>query len=571
MSGPLAARHRAASPSGPGERLRTLLPGRADYAGLSRSWRGDLLAGVTVGIVALPLALGFGVVSGVGAAAGLVTAVVAGVVAAVFGGSHLQVSGPTGAMAVVLVPVVAQHGPGSVAAVAMLAGVLVLAAGVLRLGRVVNHVPWPVVEGFTAGIAVIIFLQQVPSALDTVPAPGETALAAALAAVRDVGGGAVATLLVVVAVAAIMVGLPRVRRGLPASLIAVVLTTAAVAWWGTGVPLIGVIPSSLPAPSLPGLDLASGRALLSAAVAVAALAALESLLSARVSDGMTDTRQSDPDRELVGQGLANVASGLFGGLPATGAIARTAVNVRAGGRTRLASLSHAVLLLLVVLLISPVVSRIPLAALAGVLMVTAVRMLDRHRIRSVLRSTRADAVVFGLTAVVTVGFDLVLAVELGIALAVVLALRSVSQSSGASYEEWGTDHDVVDDDTERALMHESIAIYRFDGALFFGAAQRFLEELSSVSDVRVLVLRLGGVRVLDASGARVLGEIIDDLQGRGIVVLVKGVPSRYRALLDGVGVTARLAGGRHLFDDLDEAIAHARSLALAGRGAVEGS
>ena len=380
-----------------------------------------------------------------------------------------------------------------------------------------------------------------------------------------------ATLLVVAAVAAIMVGLPRVRRGLPASLIAVALTTAAVAWWGTGVPLIGVMPSSLPAPSLPGLDLASGRALLSAAVAVAALAALESLLSARVSDGMTDTRQSDPDRELVGQGLANVASGLFGGLPATGAIARTAVNVRAGGRTRLASLSHAVLLLLVVLLISPVVSRIPLAALAGVLMVTAVRMLDRHRIRSVLRSTRADAVVFGLTAVVTVGFDLVLAVELGIALAVVLALRSVSQSSGASYEQWGTDHEVVDDDTERALMQESIAIYRFDGALFFGAAQRFLEELSSVSDVRVLVLRLGGVRVLDASGARVLGEIIDDLQGRGIVVLVKGVASRYRALLDGVGVTARLAGGRHLFDDLDEAIAHARSLALAGRGAAEAS
>ncbi len=543
--------------------VRNLFPSRDDYAGLSRSWRGDVMAGVTVGIVALPLALGFGVVSGVGAAAGLITAVIAGVVAAVFGGSHVQVSGPTGAMAVVLVPIVAQYGAGSVAAVAVLAGVIVLAGGVLRLGRFVTYVPWPVVEGFTVGIAVIIFLQQVPAALGRDAPIGSTALAGAWQAVRAVTADSVAPVAVTVGVAVVMVVVTRVRRSLPASLLAVVLATAVSVAGSMSVPEIGAVPAALPVPVLPAVDLGMLRALLSAAVAVAALAALESLLSARVADGMSERRRSDPDRELFGQGLANIASGLFGGLPATGAIARTAVNVRAGARTRVAATTHAVLLLLVGLVLSPVIARVPLAALAGVLMVTAARMVDRHAIRAVLRSTRSDAVVLAITAFVTIAFDLILAVEVGIALAVVLALRAVSRSSGARRE--GNGLDAGEPSTvEEGARHDAIAVYRLDGALFFGAAQRFLEEFATVTDVQVVVLRLSGVRVLDASGARALEEIIDDLQDRGITVLMKGASDSQLALLDCVGVIRRLDGGERVFADLDQAITYARRVVAAG-------
>ena len=256
------------------------------------------------------------------------------------------------------------------------------------------------------------------------------------------------------------------------------------------------------------LDTATTSALFSAALAVAALAAIESLLSARVADGMTGTSRLNPDRELFGQGLANVASGIFGGMPATGAIARTAVNVRAGARTRVAAIVHSILILLIVLLAGAVVAVIPLAALAGVLMVTAVRMIDRRSAMSILRSTRSDALVMVLTAAATIVFDLILAVEIGIAVAAVLALRAMAKSSTVEQEDVTVDAESISEDEESTLLREHIAVYRLDGALFFGAAQQFLDEFVSVSDVRVVILRLGGVRVIDASGAHALDEII---------------------------------------------------------------
>jgi SulP family sulfate permease len=296
-------------PSRPGESalgaLRRLLPSRTDYAGLRRSWPRDLLAGVTVGIVALPLALAFGVATGVGAAVGLVTAVVAGAVAAVLGGSHLQVSGPTGAMTVVLVPLVAQHGASVVFPVAVLAGLMVVAAAVLRLGRLLDFVPWPLIEGFTLGIAVVIAAQQVPSALG-VEAPDleNVAAAAAVAVGRFVQEPQWAVLGLLLLSVALTVGLPRLHRSLPGSLVAVVVVTVVAELSGARVAVIGALPSGLPMPALP--DLTALPDLLGPAAAVAFLAALESLLSARVADGMTDAPRSDPDRELFGQGMANV-------------------------------------------------------------------------------------------------------------------------------------------------------------------------------------------------------------------------------------------------------------------------
>lgn len=543
--------------------VRDLLPRRSDYDLRPRTLRADLLAGVTVGVVALPLALAFGVSSGVGAAAGLVTAVVAGVVAAVLGGSNHQVSGPTGAMAVVLAPVVVAHGPGSVALVTVLAGLVVLVAGLARLGRVVTYIPWPVVEGFTLGIACIIFLQQVPAAVGVEVAPGHNTLVSAVEAVRaavtDVPAApALWTLGCVALVAATMVLLPRLHAGIPASLVAVVLATVLVEVLSAPVPRIGALPSSLPAPVLPSVTPGALRDLGGAALAIAALAAIESLLSARVAATMVQSGPGggsvyQPDRELVGQGAASVASGLFGGMPATGAIARTAVNVRSGARTRLAAVVHAVVILAVMYLATGPVSRIPLAALAGVLMVTSFRMIGGRTIRSVVGAGRSSAATFTVTAVVTVAFDLVQAIEIGILVAAFFALRTVARASGVHREPLPGPAEPGD---------EHVALFRLEGSMFFGAADRVLAEVTDASaheDVAVVVLRLSQLRMVDATGAKALGGLIEGLEARGVTVLVKGVQDRHRALLTNVGALAELRHENHLFDTLDDAVEHARS------------
>lgn len=541
--------------------LRSLLPRRGDYAGLRRTWRGDVLAGLTVGIVALPLALAFGVSAGVGPEAGLVTAIVAGLVAAVFGGSNVQVSGPTGAMVVVLLPIVASHGAGAVAVVSMLAGILVLVAGVLRWGRLVGYIPWPVIEGFTVGIGVIIFLQQVPSALGVGPSGHSTnALIAAAESVTEVRfPAALLPLGAVAAVCAIMVVLHRVAPRAPASFIAIVVVAAIAAVGGIPLDRIGELPLSLPMPALPDLGGQSLLDLIGPAVAVAALAAIESLLSARVAVSLSDTGPFHADRELVGQGLASVASGLFGGMPATGAIARTVVNVRAGARTRVSAVVHSLALLAVVYLAAQVVSVIPLAALSGVLMVTAARMISPAVVMRVMRSARADAAVFVITALVTVSFDLVVAVGIGIAAAAFFALRSLSRASGVRREELPGPPEPGD---------ERIALFRIDGSLFFGAADRVFERIIGHEGLDVVILRLSQLQLVDATGARTLTDLVTALEQRGITVLVKGIRQEHASLLGRLGLIDSLRHPHHLFADLAPAVAHARShVARAARGA----
>jgi sulfate permease, SulP family len=538
--------------------LTGLLPRRDDYHGLGRAWRADVVAGITVAVVALPLALAFGITTGLGAEAGLVTAIVAGLVAAVFGGSNVQVSGPTGAMTVVLVPIVTRHGADAVFLVGIMAGLLVVGASLARLGRYLSFIPWPVIEGFTVGIAVIIFLQQVPSALGVAKPDGENTVVIAVRAVNAAvhGHGTAGAVLVVALAALIMTVLPRMHRALPVALVAVVVTTVVVEIAGVHVARIGSLPSSLPFPSLPHLSADRVSDLFGAALAVAALAAMESLLSAKVADGMSDGGRFEPDRELFGQGLANVVSPLFGGMPATGAIARTAVNVRAGARTRVASIVHSVVLLAVVLVAGSLVERIPVAALAGVLMVTAVRMVEVHNVRAVVRATRSDASVLVITGAVTLAFDLILAVEVGVAVAAVLALRAIARTGTATREDRDPE---VDTDTEQTLLAEHIVTYRIDGAFFFGAAQRFLTELTAVTDVHVVVLRLAEVQVLDATGANALGEIVAELEARGVTVLLQGVRPHHVRTLGAVGVLDRLSHQRHLFDELAAAVDHAQS------------
>lgn len=545
--------------------LVRLLPHRADYRGLRQSWRRDVLAGITVGVVALPLALAFGISSGVGAAAGLITAVVAGLVAAVFGGSPVQVSGPTGAMAVVLAPIVAAHGVGTIAAVSILAGVLVLAAGFTGLGRAVTFIPWPVIEGFTLGIAAIIFLQQVPAAIGQTAPAGQRTLPAAWAVLTHAEWAtALPTLAIVGVVVLLMIVLPRAHRAIPESLSAVVVATALAVALSLPVASIGKLPSHLPAPAVPDTDLATLRTLIGAALAIAALAAIESLLSARVAATMSPAGSYDPDRELVGQGLASMAAGFFGGMPATGAIARTAVNVRSGARTRLAAVVHSLVLLAVVYLATGPVSAIPLSALAGVLMVTSLRMVSWATMRKILHSTRSDALAFVLTAVVTVCFDLIEAVEIGIVVAAFFSLRTVARRSSVVREELPGPPQPGD---------ERIALLRLDGAMFFGAAERISHAITDADhpEVSVVIIRMSQLGMLDATGAHTLAEIAEELEARGITVIVKGVQDEHLPLLETMGIFDALRHENHLVDSLDEAVAHARSHAAASGSAQASS
>lgn len=538
------------------------MPSLADYRELRRTWKRDVVAGLTVGIVALPLALGFGVSSGVSAEAGLITAIIAGVLAAIFGGSNVQISGPTGAMVVVLLPIVAEHGVGTVALVSIMAGVIVLAAGALRLGKAVGVIPWPVIEGFTLGIAAIIFLQQVPSLTvggeADAASHSSNALIAAVQAISEADWTyvpwAVGAALIVIG---FMLLAQRLHPGIPGSLIGIAVVTLLCLMIDSPLAVIGALPAGLPMPALPTITLSGTAALLAPAFTIAALAAIESLLSARVAASLGDTGSYDPDRELVGQGIASIGSGLFGGMPATGAIARTAVNVRSGGRTRLASIVHAVVLLLFVLVLSGPVGMIPLAGLAGVLMLTAVRMVRAATMRSILKSARSDAAAFIVTAIITVSFDLIVAVVIGIVFAGVFAIRNLSRSTGVQREEIAGPPQPGD---------ERIAVVRIDGPLIFASAERVFEEITRMQGATVVVLRMSKLEHVDASGAHALQDIVQSLERRGVTVLIKGVQPVHEDLFRTVGVLNSLRHHRHLFTSLDDAVSHARSHIARGSG-----
>jgi sulfate permease, SulP family len=551
-------------------RVRELLPPRSDWEAVKRAPLGDLVAGSTVALVALPLALAFGVSSGLGAEAGLVTAIVAGAVAAIFGGSSLQVSGPTGAMAVVVVPVAQQYGSRGVLMVGAMAGIVLIGLAFAKVGRYAKYLPLPVIEGFTAGIAIVIALQQFPAALGTSGSPAEKVWQNAFHAARHfVTHPAPAALLLALAVAALILAGSRKGPRLPVSLLVVAAATLFVHAAGLDLTTLGHLPRTLPGPSLSFVHPGAFGALFPAALAVAALAALESLLSASVADGMTVNERHDPNRELFGQGLANLAAAMFGGVPATGAIARTAVNVRAGASSKLASLFHAFVLGAVVFAAAPLVADIPVAALAGVLFATTVRMIQAASLLPVIRATRADAAVLLLTLGVTVVFNLITAIAVGVGVAVVLALRTVAQSVRMDEVPLeGGDHS----DEERALLAEHIVAYRFDGPLLFAAAQRFLLRLTETADVKVVIVRMSRVTALDATGAHVLGEAIKHLERRGIVVLLSGIQTTHQGVIDALGVAGHMRGEGLLFPDTPSAIAYARKLvhrdASAGRVAT---
>jgi len=535
-------------------RIRDLLPQKSDYTAMRRNPRRDVIAGVTVGFVALPLALAFGISSGMGAGAGIVTAIVAGVVAAIFGGSNLQVSGPTGAMTVVLIPIFAKFGAAGVLVVALMAGVFLIILAISRAGRAMAYLPLPVVEGFTLGIAVIIALQQVPSALGT-PGEGEKVYRIAASAfnswLSDPQWPAI--LLALVVAALILIG-ARYRPGMPVALVCVIVATFLTSTGGIAIKVIGNLPAGLPFPSIPSIPVHEYSSLIFPAIAVAMLAALESLLSATVADAMSEGERHNANRELFGQGLANLAAPLFGGVPATAAIARTAVNVRSGAQSRLAAITQSIFLFIVILIASHWVGMIPMAALAGVLLATTVQMVKVSSLVAILRATRGDAAILITTALATVIFDLVTAVMMGMVVAGIYALNQVSKSANVDRPSVLSPEQ---SSTQQQLLGEHVVAFRLDGPLFFGAAHKFLLEVTEISEVRVVILRLSRVHSLDATGASVLGDTIKALEHRGVTVILSGIKDAHHNIFKVLGVYQHLAHENHIFATTPEAIEHA--------------
>ena len=406
-------------------------PHKGEFSRTRKDLLTDFIAGITVAIVALPLAIGFGLTSGMSAASGLTTAIIAGFLAAVFGGSKYQVSGPTGAMTVILIPVIHKFGVSAIPALGLIAGILVIAMAVFKLGAIINRVPWTVVEGFTVGIALIISLQQIPLALGIQKAAGDKGYMVAWdtlkIALKD--GLNYKSLIVVVITLIIKFSWPRVthyfkfKHHIPASFVALLLVTLIVKALSIDVATIGTIPRSLG--TLQKLNFSNLSSLLIPALWIALLAAVESLLSARVADGLAHNKERfEPNRELFGQGLATVAASIFGGMPATGAIARTSVNVRSHAKSRLASVFHAIILLFIALIAAPLVSQIPTAVIAGLLLGTSYRILNPVSIMESLRTTKSEAITLVVTAISTVVIDLIWGMAIGIVLHVILTRYS---------------------------------------------------------------------------------------------------------------------------------------------------
>jgi SulP family sulfate permease len=412
---------------------------RTDFPATRQIFVKDLISGVTVAIVALPLAIGFGITAGLSAAAGISTAIIAGFIAGLFGGSRFQVSGPTGAMTVVLIPVISKFGIAAIPTLGLMAGLIVIAMSLIRLGSLINKVPNCVVEGFTVGIAIVISLQQIPFAFGIAKGEGDRTLVVALHTVQKaiIIGVHWQTLLVVFITLAIKFNIVKIvesfkiRMYFPASFSSLLLTTLIVKAFNLNVATIGNIPRNVSTYTSPILSSGEYLSLITPALSIAVLVAIESLLSARVADDISNVasdRKFKPNQELFGQGLATTLASVFGGMPATGAIARTNVNVRSGAATRLASMIHSVVLLVIVIFLAPVFSQIPSAAIAGVLIGTSFRIFNKASMLEIFKSSKSNIFIYIATAVVTVSVDLIWGIGVGIALYLLINLVKKNNS-----------------------------------------------------------------------------------------------------------------------------------------------
>jgi SulP family sulfate permease len=543
---------------------------QAKAAGLlTRSQIGNnVLAGVVVGIVALPLAMAFAIASGARPEQGLYTAIVAALLTSIFGGTRVQISGPTGAFIAVLSIITAQHGIAGLQIATLMAGVILLVFGFARLGAVIKYIPDPVIAGFTAGIGVIIFVGQWKDFLGLSPAPSGLrfhqklwSLIEAWPTINPATAG-----LALLALAILTLGARYLRR-IPAPLVALIVVTAVQAVFHfKGVATIGSafggIPRTLPAFSIPSLDLARVLSLVGPAFTIALLGAIESLLSAVVADGMAGTRH-DSNQELIGQGIANIVAPLFGGFAATGAIARTATNIRNGATSPLAGIVHSVFLVLVILLLAPLASAIPLCCLSAVLFVVAWNMSELpHVVRLLRGAPKVDAGILLLTFFLTVFVDLVVAVNVGVILAALFFMRRMADSVNVE-QQIEVLPGAAPAGTPALPANSGVLIYSIEGPFFFGAAEKLEQTLRHIQRrTTTLILRMGNVPFVDATGIFAIEEIITDFKRHGALVLLVEVRPNVRYKLDRGGVIAHI-GPENVIDSLEQALVRAKELQAA--------
>ena len=532
----------------------------------------DVMAGLIVGIVALPLAIAFGIASGVSPEKGIITAIVAGLFCSLFGGSKVQIGGPTGAFIIIVYGIIQQYGMQGLTIATLMAGVFLILLGVLRLGTIIKYIPYPIVVGFTSGIAVTIFTTQVKDLLGmqmtTVPADF---MEKWVTSINNIANIDLWSTVMGVASVIIIALTPRVSKKVPGSLVAIIIITVATLllkqYAGvTTIETIGdrfSIHSALPEATLPALSWETIKGLVGPAVTIAVLGAIESLLSATVADGVIGDHHNS-NTELIGQGLANIASPLFGGIPATGAIARTMTNINNGGRTPVAGIVHAVVLLLIFLFLMPLAQYIPMACLAGVLVVVSYNMSGWRSFLAMLRNPKSDVTVLLLTFFLTIIFDLTVAIEFGLICACLLFMKRVSEATDvtAIYDEIDLNEDA---DMERGdLIHltipEGVEVYEINGPYFFGAGNRFEDIMSSYNDrPKVRIIRMRKVPFIDSTGLHNLENMCLMSQKEGITVVLSGVNPKVEAVLRRNNFE-KLLGKENICSHIDLALARANEI-----------
>lgn len=532
-------------------------------------FKDDAVAGIVVGIVALPLAIAFAIASGVSPAIGLITAITGGFIVSVFGGNSVQIGGPTGAFIVIVYGIIAQYGLEGLAIATLLAGAILIMMGFFRLGTIIKFIPYPVVVGFTAGIALTIFSTQINDffglGLKEVPSDFISKWGVYIS---NFGSIDLTSTLVALASLAVIVMAPKLSKRIPGALLAIILATAIVYLFDIPVETIGSrfgrLKTDIPLPHGFELSMSTVNSLLPSAFTIAILCAIESLLSATVADGVTGSR-TDSNSELIGQGLANMIVPLFGGIPVTGAIARTMTNITNGGRTPVAGIIHAIVLLMIFLLLMPLIQLVPMSTLAAVLIVVSYNMSGWRTVRAIFSNPKSDVSVLVVTFLLTVIFDLTIAIEIGLLLAVVLFLRRVTENT--EIRVYGDKLDAAADTDlsthEELDLAPGVQVYEIDGPFFFGVATKFDEMMrTTVGETRpkVRIIRMRKVPFIDSTGLHNLEILINSSRAEGIEVVLSGVRDEVRKTLHKNHID-RLIGKQHICDHISRAVIKANALA----------
>ncbi|HAI12241.1 MAG TPA: sodium-independent anion transporter [Phycisphaerales bacterium] len=530
----------------------------------------DAFAGLTVGVVALPLAMAFAIASGVGPERGLYTAIVAGFLISLLGGSRVQIGGPTGAFIVLVAAIVAEHGYDGLVICTLMAGVMLIIMGFAKMGALIKFIPFPVTTGFTTGIAVVIFSTQIKDFfglnMEHVPSEFLAKWSAYFHHFQSINPATTGIgILTIVTIVVTRKYFPKI----PAMLMGMIVATAIASLLHLDVQTIGSrfgdLPSTLPKPDMSMFDLSRIRDLMSPAFTVAMLAAIESLLSATVADGMTGGRHRS-NTELIAQGIANIGSAIFGGIPATGAIARTATNIKAGGKTPVAGIIHALTLMLLLLFLAPLAKLIPLSCLAGILIVVSYNMSELDHFLDIFKAPRSDVVVLLATFLLTVLVDLTVAVQIGLVLAAVLFIKRMTEianigSIAHEFDDEQNDGVTNGNALDRTRIPEGVEVYEINGPFFFGSADKFKETLRSIStpQVKVMILRMRYVSVMDATGLHVIREYMHVCRLGHIHLLLSAPHTQPMMVMGRAGLLDEL-GSDNIYGNIDEALDRAREL-----------